>query len=253
MASTLCVKLLPKQGWLPLTQIVRHGSKAVTRHKKPMHFLKQKLMAVTEYIPPARPIPPGVYSPRTEDCKEENPFLLFLKKEVQKVFQECKMIAVVQNNACKSEDMIILKHRLFKHGITVKLFPNQVMLSFLKDTEYSNMAPLFIGPNLLIVSKEAKAKELLTTLRATPQITLLGACIDGTLLSVQGVMSYAKLPSHTVVQGELVSGLTMLTSRTASMLQHHPNRLSALLQQHVKQEATSDGHKEGAASAEEAT
>lgn len=66
-------------------------------------------------------------------------------------------------------------------------------------------------------------------------------------------MSYAKLPSYTVAQGELVSGLTVLTSRTASMLQHHPNRLSALLQQYVKQEAASDGHKEGAASAEEAT
>lgn len=66
-------------------------------------------------------------------------------------------------------------------------------------------------------------------------------------------MSYAKLPSCTVVQGELVSGLTMLTSRTASLLQHHPDRLSALLQQHVKQEAASDGRREGAAPAEEAT
>lgn len=106
------------------------------------------------------------------------------------------MIAVVQNNASNAEDMMILKHRLHKHGIAVKLFPNQVranivslrcwfgveltssplqvMLSFLKDTVFSNMAPLFIGPNLLIVSKEPKAKELLTTLRASPQVTLLG-------------------------------------------------------------------------------
>lgn len=52
------------------------------------------------------------------------------------------------------------------------------MLSFLKDTVYSNMAPLFIGPNLLIVSKEPKAKELLKALRASPQITLLGMFIS---------------------------------------------------------------------------
>lgn len=50
-----------------------------------------------------------------------------MKKEVQKVFQECKMIAVVQNNASNAEDMMILKHRLHKHGIAVKLFPNQVI------------------------------------------------------------------------------------------------------------------------------
>lgn len=48
-------------GWLPLIQSVRHGSKAVTRHRKPLHFLKQKLLAVTQYIPPARELPPGAY------------------------------------------------------------------------------------------------------------------------------------------------------------------------------------------------
>lgn len=54
--------------------------------------------------------------------------MLLMKRDLQKVFEDYKMIAVVQNNACNSEDMLMLKHRLYKHGITVKLFPNQVML-----------------------------------------------------------------------------------------------------------------------------
>ena len=49
-----------------------------------------------------------------------------MKKEVKKVFQDCKMIAVVQNNASNSEDMLTLRHRLHKHSLTVKFFPNQV-------------------------------------------------------------------------------------------------------------------------------
>lgn len=56
-----------------------------------------------------------------------------------------------------------------------------------------------------------------------------------------------------MVQGQLVSGLTTLASRTASLLQHHPSRLSALLQQYAKQETASDDHMEGAAKADEAT
>lgn len=67
--------------------------------------------------------------------------------------------------------------------------------------------------------------------------TVSGACIEKILLSRQGVLNYAKLPSVTVVQGELVSGLTMLTSQTASMLQHHPAHLSLILQQYLKQQA----------------
>ncbi|XP_044034825.1 39S ribosomal protein L10, mitochondrial [Siniperca chuatsi] len=252
MAATLCIKLLPKQGWLPLTQSVRHGSKAVTRHRRPMHILKQKLMAVTQYIPPTRVVPPGAYPSQTKKVQEDTALMLVMKRDLKNVFQDYKMVAVVQNNASNAEDMMILKHRLYKHGITVKFFPNQVMRSFLEHSAYCNMAPLFIGPTVLLVSKEPKAKEMLATLRASPQMTLLGACIDNTLLSAQGVSSYSKLPSVTVVQGELVSGLTMLTSCTASMLQRHPAHLSALLQQYVKQQS-SDDSAGGAPKAEEAT
>ncbi|XP_012732425.2 39S ribosomal protein L10, mitochondrial [Fundulus heteroclitus] len=252
MAATLCMKLLRNQGWAPLVQSVRHGSKAVTRHRKPLHIIKQKLLAVTQYIPPARVVPPGAYPAENKCVQEDAGLSLLLKKDLKKVFEESKMVAVVQKNGSNAEDMMILKHRLCKHGIKVKFFPNQVTRSFLSDSVYCNMAPLFIGPTVLFVSKEPKVKEMLSALRASPQMTLLGACIDNTLLSAQGVVSYSKLPSVTVVQGELVSGLTMLTSRTASMLQHHPARLSALLRQYVKQQSPDDGA-EAAPKAEAAT
>ncbi|KAG7506646.1 39S ribosomal protein L10, mitochondrial [Solea senegalensis] len=239
-------------GWLPLAQHVRHGSKAVTRHRKPMHILRQKLMAVTEYIPPVRVIPPGAYESQTKQAQEDTAFTLLLKKNLKNLFQESKMIAVAQNNASTAEDMMILKNRLYKHGINVKFFPNQVTLSFLKGSIYSNMAPLFIGPTVLFVSKEPKVSEMLKTLRSSPQMTLLGACIDNTLLSVEGIVNYSKLPTMTVVQGQLLSGLMMLTSHTSSMLQHHPAHLSALLQQHIKQQSP-DSSMEAGPAAEKAT
>lgn len=63
----------------------------------------------------------------------------------------------------------------------------QVVRSFLNESKYQNMTPLFIGPTVLFVSKEPKAKEMLTTLRASPQMTLLGTvlpsiCIAGGML-----------------------------------------------------------------------
>lgn len=54
--------------------------------------------------------------------------MLFMKKECKKVFEDYRMIAVVQNNGSNAEDMMMLKHRLHKHGVIVKSFPNQVML-----------------------------------------------------------------------------------------------------------------------------
>uniref|UniRef100_A0A673BK13 Large ribosomal subunit protein uL10m n=1 Tax=Sphaeramia orbicularis TaxID=375764 RepID=A0A673BK13_9TELE len=249
MEFTHFVSFLP--GWLPLTQSVRHGSKAVTRHRKPMHITKQKLMAVTKYIPPKPAAPPGAYPSQTRQVQEESGLILLKKRQLKNLFQDFKMIAVAQNNGSNSEDLMILKNRLHKHGIMIKFFPNQIMQSFLNDSVYSNMAPLFFGPTVLLVSKNPKVKEMLTTLRASPQMTLLGACIEDTLLSIQGLMSYSKLPSVTTVQGELISGLTMLTSQTAVMLQRHPAHLSALLQQYIKQQSTDST--EGAPQAEAAS
>ncbi|KAG7492413.1 hypothetical protein MATL_G00013980 [Megalops atlanticus] len=235
MAATLCSKVLLRQGWQPVTQSVRHGSKAVTRHRKPMHFLRQKLMAVTEYIPPKPEAPKRRTDLRVRQTQEDSGLVVLRKKQVKAIFQDCKMIAVVQNNSSTAEDMILLKHRLHRHGITVKFFPNQVMKAYLAESQYSNLQPLFIGPTVLFVSKEPKVKEMLQSLRSAPQMVLLGACIENTLLSQQGVVNYSKLPSLPTVQGQVVSRLALQTSQTAAMLQRHPAHLSALLQQYVKQ------------------
>ncbi|KAG1954842.1 39S ribosomal protein L10, mitochondrial [Pimephales promelas] len=240
MAATLCGRLLPKAGWLPLTQSVRHGSKAVTRHRKPVHFLKQKLLAVTEYIPPTPAAPPAALAPRVRKTEEESPLAVMLRKNLETLFKECKMIAVVQNNAINAEDLLQLKHKLKKHNISIKFFPNQVTRSFLNNSIYSNMLPLFVGQTVIFVSKEPKVKEMLQALRHSPQMVLIGACIENTLLSYQGILKYSKLPSMTTIQGEIVGGLTMMTSQTVSMLRHHPAHLSALLQQYVKQQGTVD-------------
>ncbi len=110
------------------------------------------------------------------------------------------MIAVVQNNAINAEDLMVLKHKLKRHNISVKFFPNQVMAnysdayhcwdvrycfvtfcvslqvtrSFLSNSIYSNMLPLFVGQTVIFVSKEPKVKEMLQALKRSPQMVLLG-------------------------------------------------------------------------------
>lgn len=84
--------------------------------------------------------------------------MLIMKRDLKKVFQDCKMIAVVQNNASNAEDMMILKHRLHKHGITVKFFPNQVMLKFY--LQYCEILMLW-GSTVLMVWCEKEPKVLI--------------------------------------------------------------------------------------------
>lgn len=67
-----------------------------------------------------------------------------------------------------------------------------------------------------------------------------GGCIDDTILSRQGFLNYAKLPTLDMAQGELVGRLSGLMAQTHALLQHQPLQLTAMLDQHVKQQPKED-------------
>lgn len=239
----LTALLLPLPGRLPTLQTVRHGSKAVTRHWRVMHFERQKLMAVTKYIPPKPAINPRCLTPPPKRIQEETGLIRLLRREVAAVFQNNRMIAICQNVPMGAEDKLFMQHRLRKHNILVKAFPNQILKPFLEDSKYRNLLPLFVGHNLLLVSKEPKVKEMVRILKGVPFLPLLGGCIDDTILSRQGFINYSKLPSLALVQGELVGGLTLLMAQTHALLQHQPLHLTALLDQYVRQQHEQDSVK----------
>uniref|UniRef100_A0A8C9EP51 Large ribosomal subunit protein uL10m n=1 Tax=Pavo cristatus TaxID=9049 RepID=A0A8C9EP51_PAVCR len=213
--------------WLPALQLVRRGSKAVTRHWKAMHFQRQKLMAVTEYIAPRPAVPERCLAPR----RKEYGYARLLRQQVEEAFRNNRMIAVCQYNSMSGEDMMLMRHYLRKHNIEVKFIVRPV----LSQSRYKNLLPLFVSRNILLVSPETKAKEMLRVLKGVPQVNLLGACIDDTILSRQGVENFAKLPSLESSQGQTLGTLALLPSQTCSMLQHGAAHLAALLDGHIQQ------------------
>lgn len=50
----------------------------------------------------------------------------------------------------------------------------QILKPFLEDSKYRNLLPLFVGHNLLLVSKEPKVKEMVRILKGVPFLPLLG-------------------------------------------------------------------------------
>ncbi|NWH77630.1 RM10 protein, partial [Piaya cayana] len=222
-------------GWLPALQLVRRGSKAVTRHWKAMHFQRQKLMAVTEYLPPRPAVPPSCL-PRAEETRQEDDgYARVLRRQVEEAFRENRMIAVCQYNSMPGEDVVMMKHYLRKHNIEVKFFLNEIVRPVLSQSKYKNLLPLFVGRNVLLVSRETKAKEMLRVLKGVPQINLLGACIDDTILSRKGVENFARLPPLEAAQGQTAGALALLPSQTSSLLQRGSVYLTALLDRHIQQ------------------
>ncbi|XP_071433344.1 large ribosomal subunit protein uL10m [Pithys albifrons albifrons] len=223
-----------RRGWLPALQLVRRGSKAVTRHWKAMHFQRQKLLAVTEYVPPRPAVPPQCLPRHADPTHEEDGYVRLLKRQVQEVFQKSRMVAVCQYNSMPNEDVVTMQHYLRKHNIEVKFVLNEIVRPVLAQSKYRNLLPLFVCRNILLVSPETRAKEMLRVLKGVPQVNLLGACIDDTILSRQGVENFSRLPSLETSQGQTVGALALLPSQTCSLLQRGPSLLTALLDAHIR-------------------
>ncbi|NXD60119.1 RM10 protein, partial [Corvus moneduloides] len=220
--------------WLPALQLLRRGSKAVTRHWKAMHLQRQKLLAVTEYVPPRPAVPPRCLPRHTPQGHEEDGHARVLRRRVEEALRGSRMVAVCQYNSMPDEDMVTLRHYLRKHHIHVQFVLNEVVRPVLEHSKYRNLLPLFVCRNILLVSPETRAREMLRVLRGVPQVNLLGACIDDTILSRQGVENFARLPPLEVSQGQTVAALSVLSSQTSSLLQRGPAHLTALLDEHIR-------------------
>ncbi|XP_064492643.1 large ribosomal subunit protein uL10m [Pseudopipra pipra] len=225
------------RGWLPALQLLRRGSKAVTRHWKAMHFQRQKLMAVTEYVPPRPTVPPRCLPAPRDPPQEEDAmsgYVRLLRRQVEQAFRSSRMVAVCQYNSMPDEDVVTMRHYLRKHNIEVKFVLNEIVRPVLAQSKYRNLLPLFVCRNILLVSPETRAREMLRVLKGIPQVNLLGACIDDTILSRRGVENFAQLPSLEASQGQTVGALALLPSQTSSLLQRGPSLLTALLDEHIR-------------------
>nr|XP_054112299.1 39S ribosomal protein L10, mitochondrial isoform X1 [Callithrix jacchus] len=155
-----------------------------------MHFQRLKLMAVTEYIPPKPAVNPTCLPSPPSPPQEETGLIRLLRREIAAVFQDNRMIAVCQNVALSAEDKLLMRHRLRKHKILVKVYPNQVLRPFLEDSKYQNLLPLFVGHNMLLVSEEPKVKEMVRILRTVPFLPLLdGVSFVSPRLEYNGTIS----------------------------------------------------------------
>ncbi|XP_056368240.1 39S ribosomal protein L10, mitochondrial [Oenanthe melanoleuca] len=199
-----------------------------------MHPQRHKLMALTEYLPP-RPAPPPRCLPRPgPPAHQEDGQARALRLRAQAVLAASRMLAVCQYNSMPDEDLATLRHFLRRHQIQLHFVLNEIMRPLLAQSRLQELLPLFVCRNVLLVSAEPRARELLRVLRGAPQLTLLGAVIDDTILSRRGLESFAQLPPLELARAQTVAALALLPSHTSCLLQQGPARLTALLDQHIR-------------------
>ncbi|NXA61536.1 RM10 protein, partial [Mohoua ochrocephala] len=195
--------------WLPALQLLRRGSKAVTRHWKAMHFQRQKLLALTEYLPPRPAVPPRCLPRRTAEGHE---------------VRHGPVRGSAGTGGCPPPGS--------DTGVGQSLgetFPGCVIHGL-------GCGGGWEMPGQVLETGERSLPEGLWVFHVHPELPFFfpGACIDDTILSRQGVENFARLPPLEVSQGQTVAALALPSSQTSSLLQRGPARLTALLDEHIR-------------------
>jgi len=160
---------------------------------------------------------------------------LMIADQLREVFESNNMVVVCQFSDMNTEEWEDFRFNLNKEEITLKMFPNRVSCKALEDTKYREISPLFLGATFVTYSKEAKVKPLLSAIKKQPKVELLGAKIDGQLLSRKSVVDYSKLPSLTELHGQLIQMLSEPSRRLSMLLGQNQMNLSGNLSQYVSQ------------------
>jgi large subunit ribosomal protein L10 len=154
--------------------------------------------------------------------------------------EENKMVAVAHYNDMTAGEWEDLRYELRQHQISCKVIPTKIAKRALDGCFERNISILFKGPSLLLFSNESTSlSKCLHSVHNQSKLELLGGMVDKELITRAGLEALAKLPSRVQVQSVLLGSIQESSVQLGRALQHHQQRLSSLLGQHVEDRTSS--------------
>lgn len=135
----------------------------------------------------------------------------------------------------KTDEWNDLRYELRQENVAVKVYPNSLLKNYLENTIYRNISCLFWTNTAVALFGDVNMKAVLKIFKNSPKIELLGGKIDNTLMNIQQIEQYTKLPSLEQLQGQLIQLLTSPSQQLTRLLQTNQSNLSISLEQYTKQ------------------
>jgi len=200
------------------------------------------LNAVTVPIlpPDTRPLPQQCYD-ETKLKKQAvtteltKAYLAFRLQQAIKLFNENSMVAICHIVPMTSRDSFNVRAKIVTAGMQIIFARNDLAKQAIQNTRLQNLEPLLVSSNAYIASEKNMLPELVSILRKTPELVLLGGLVENRIMSRDDILKVVKLPPLDIMRGELLAILSASASKTSRLLGKHQQELSVNLDQLIKQ------------------
>ena len=153
--------------------------------------------------------------------------------------KESAVVVVAHYKGLTVAEMTNLRRKTREAGVRLKVTKNRLTKLSLKDTDFSGLTDLFVGPTLVAYSSDpvAPAKAIADFAKTNDKLKVLGGGFGDKVLDIKQVEALAKMPSLNELRGQLVGLLQTPAQRVASVLQAPAGQLARVVGAYSKKDA----------------
>ncbi|XP_035909956.1 39S ribosomal protein L10, mitochondrial [Anopheles stephensi] len=221
----------------PLLTFRRFRGKINIQRPRPPHYERARVLEIIKpYYKKPEFNAPCIEAEQTLKSKRvDNPYETIIAREARNWFEHSQLVALLHVNSIRQEDMFKVQVALHRHNVSVKVYGKSIMRKAVADTRFEAIMPLFEAKTAILFSPEAaKIKQVLSVLKKTPQLVLMGGIVEGKLLSKNEFTAYATMPDITTVRAQFAAVLDSAGGKIVSDLQCHQSQLVNMLDAYAK-------------------
>lgn len=233
---------------LSITTSLQCRNKVNIKHPRPVHKERRLLDAVTQPVYANQLNNQGrvcsIFGSEELDLFAQKPsvsqrdmYEAFVIREAQKIFESNSMIIAFQPEALDARKRTQICNKLYSAGFSAVFYPLDLLRRAVFLSKWQNMTLLLQSQTIVVVGKCSHLFDLLNITKKIPELILLGGFVDDVLLTREGLVRCARLPSINEMHSELVNLLGLSVSMSHHIMQLKQSSLLQSLEYYHKHNA----------------
>jgi large subunit ribosomal protein L10 len=143
--------------------------------------------------------------------------------QLNATFNEVGVVVVTRNLGLTVAQSTVLRTKVREAGASYKVAKNRLAKLAIKDTDYSGIDEMLVGPTAIAASVDpvAAAKAVVDFAKTTDKLEIVGGSMGAQVLNAEGIKALASMPSLDELRAKLV-GLVQAPATKIAQLSTAP-------------------------------
>ena len=161
-----------------------------------------------------------------------------LISELKDVFADSELVVVTHYMGITVAEVSGLRKKIREAGASFRVTKNRITRLALEGTNYASLADMMTGPTAIAASKDpvAAAKAVVEFAKKNDKLVVLGAVMNGNLLTAEEVKALAELPSLDEMRSKLIALIQTPATRIARISSEPAAQLARVFGAYAKKE-----------------